>query len=270
MMRRDLLTTLGVGIALTLAVQTAAPLLGSVFADVSDDHPAAAAIERLRDAGILTGDEDGNFRPNDAVTRGELAIALDRIVNGTAPDTNDDENREDRSCDAEPECAPPDEFCFFGNKEIDDNGCVIDCGPLACEGGNAAPPECAEAPVCVAEEGCRYEEPERDENGCEVGCGSLVCDEGSGDDTSSDDTGSGDDTSSDDTGSGDDTSSDDTGSGDDWFEPAPDQNDDDVALCDDEPTCGEPEDGCRYEGDAVIRDERNCAVGCGEIVCDAE
>ena len=45
-----------------------------------DTFPAWAkeSIEKVKDQGLMLGDENGNFRPNDPVTRAELAVILAR------------------------------------------------------------------------------------------------------------------------------------------------------------------------------------------------
>ena len=44
-----------------------------------EKHWADEYIERAKTYGIMSGDPDGNFRPNDPCTRGELACALVRL-----------------------------------------------------------------------------------------------------------------------------------------------------------------------------------------------
>ncbi len=39
---------------------------------------AAESIEKVKDAGLMLGDADGNFRPNDPLTRAEMAVILAR------------------------------------------------------------------------------------------------------------------------------------------------------------------------------------------------
>lgn len=43
-----------------------------------EDHWAAASIRKMLASGAMVGFEDGTFRPDDPVTRGELAAVLDR------------------------------------------------------------------------------------------------------------------------------------------------------------------------------------------------
>lgn len=52
-----------------------------VFPDVPFTHFAHDAISRMQEAGILNGYGDGIFRPDHYMTRGEVAVALDRLYN---------------------------------------------------------------------------------------------------------------------------------------------------------------------------------------------
>lgn len=51
------------------------------FKDVPETHWAYEAIEELSEMGIINGYEDGTFKPDEAVTRAELATMLDRYIN---------------------------------------------------------------------------------------------------------------------------------------------------------------------------------------------
>lgn len=51
-----------------------------VFADVPPNHWAAKDIEAVKDAGILVGGTDGNFNPDQPVTRAQLAAVLHRLM----------------------------------------------------------------------------------------------------------------------------------------------------------------------------------------------
>lgn len=51
------------------------------FKDVPETHWAYNAIEELSEMGIINGYEDGTFKPDEAVTRAELATMLDRYIN---------------------------------------------------------------------------------------------------------------------------------------------------------------------------------------------
>ena len=46
------------------------------FADVDMDHPNLAAIRWARDSGVVSGYEDGTFRPDAPITREEIAVLL--------------------------------------------------------------------------------------------------------------------------------------------------------------------------------------------------
>lgn len=50
------------------------------YADVSMNHYAAEAIQKMTDAGIMKGFGDGLFRPDEPLTRGQAAIIADRIL----------------------------------------------------------------------------------------------------------------------------------------------------------------------------------------------
>lgn len=51
------------------------------FKDVPETHWAYEAIEELAEKGIINGYEDGTFKPDEAVTRAELATMLNRYIN---------------------------------------------------------------------------------------------------------------------------------------------------------------------------------------------
>ena len=50
------------------------------FKDVPDTHWAAKAIEELSDKGIIKGYEDGTFKPEQSVTRAEVAVMISRAL----------------------------------------------------------------------------------------------------------------------------------------------------------------------------------------------
>lgn len=52
----------------------------SMFKDVPANHWARESIERLAQLGIIKGDEQGNFRPDQPITRAEVAALLDRVL----------------------------------------------------------------------------------------------------------------------------------------------------------------------------------------------
>ncbi len=62
------------------------------FKDVAKTHWAYAYIAALTEAGYLAGDTDGNFRPEDNITRAELVVVINRIAdveNGDGVEIND-------------------------------------------------------------------------------------------------------------------------------------------------------------------------------------
>lgn len=75
-------------VVLAMAVTITLPT--TIFAADYDKHWANTAIEKWIQKEVLKGYEDGNFRPNTAVTRGELAAVLVRVfgLNETIGATN--------------------------------------------------------------------------------------------------------------------------------------------------------------------------------------
>src|SRR5690606_37415374 len=51
------------------------------FADVQVDRYSSGYIQSAYEKGIITGDSKGNFRPQDTMTRGEMAFLLSRAFN---------------------------------------------------------------------------------------------------------------------------------------------------------------------------------------------
>lgn len=51
-----------------------------VFPDLPDDHFATKSILDLHNMGIVKGYSDGNFRPNQPITRAECAVMIDRAI----------------------------------------------------------------------------------------------------------------------------------------------------------------------------------------------
>jgi hypothetical protein len=66
------------GPSAALAAKEAATLLA--FRD-TERHWGAAAVDRWNAAQVLTGYEDGSFRPDNPITRGEFAVIIGRIMN---------------------------------------------------------------------------------------------------------------------------------------------------------------------------------------------
>lgn len=53
----------------------------SMFKDVPNGHWAKESIERMAEKGLLKGDNQDNFRPDEPLTRAQLAAVLDRLFN---------------------------------------------------------------------------------------------------------------------------------------------------------------------------------------------
>lgn len=53
----------------------------ALFKDVPNNHWAKGSIERMAQLGLLKGDNEGNFKPDDPLTRAQLAAVLDRLLN---------------------------------------------------------------------------------------------------------------------------------------------------------------------------------------------
>ena len=50
------------------------------FPDVPNDAWYAKAVEFVTERGLITGYEDGTFRPNDDISRAEVATILMRMI----------------------------------------------------------------------------------------------------------------------------------------------------------------------------------------------
>lgn len=57
-------------------------VLADTFSDVPEGASYAKAVEKLAEAGIITGDENGNFNPNNTITRAEVAAMICRMMYG--------------------------------------------------------------------------------------------------------------------------------------------------------------------------------------------
>lgn len=56
-------------------------LVKQYFSDVSPQNAAYGAIQSLKEKGIVGGHKDGTFKPNDNVTRRQMAVMLDGTIN---------------------------------------------------------------------------------------------------------------------------------------------------------------------------------------------
>ncbi len=72
-----------VGLALGVGTTFGATLLGSArFSDILPGAFYDAAVGRLADQGVIKGNPDGKFHPGDFMTRAEVAVLIDRAING--------------------------------------------------------------------------------------------------------------------------------------------------------------------------------------------
>lgn len=70
---------IAVGLALGQATSDTLQLRADAYSDVSSDSSHATAIEEMTMLGFLQGYGNGLFGPNDAVTRGQMAILVQRL-----------------------------------------------------------------------------------------------------------------------------------------------------------------------------------------------
>ncbi len=84
MKKRTYLLHLAVIIALLFAFS--APAMAATYTDTAG-HWAETTIEEWSNHGVILG-YDGLFRPNDSITRGEMAIIIDRIMSYSASSAN--------------------------------------------------------------------------------------------------------------------------------------------------------------------------------------
>lgn len=74
--RPKMLVWFGLILMVALVLTIAPVALGAAFSDVPGTHPHAAAIADLVTRQILSGYEDGSFRPDDPITRQQFAKAI--------------------------------------------------------------------------------------------------------------------------------------------------------------------------------------------------
>lgn len=77
---------LAIFLCLMLTVGALAPAVSasSAFPDVSDDADYAWAAELTQEMGVFTGDENGNFNPDQGITRAECAAVVCRLLDAEA------------------------------------------------------------------------------------------------------------------------------------------------------------------------------------------
>ena len=76
---RVILITMVVSIIAGIIIQIKANAQGNVYNDI-EGHWAKASIERISNYGLIAGYEDGRFGPDDNMTRGQMAVIIDRIM----------------------------------------------------------------------------------------------------------------------------------------------------------------------------------------------
>ncbi|WP_342565440.1 Ig-like domain-containing protein [Paenibacillus sp. FSL R7-0345] len=59
-----------------------AAISGAAYTDIAAGHWAANAINQVSASGIMKGYEDGSFKPNQTITRAEMATILSRLITG--------------------------------------------------------------------------------------------------------------------------------------------------------------------------------------------
>ena len=75
-----------IGSLVTTVSFALSPAILPDFPDVDDNAYYADSVYRMRSMGVINGYENGNFGPNDAVTRGQFATMLDRYDNNIIPE----------------------------------------------------------------------------------------------------------------------------------------------------------------------------------------
>lgn len=77
-MRKTKILSYVLSFMLILSLLPTAAIAAAAYSDV-EEHWAEPAIEKWSDLGIIQG-SDGKFRPEDPITRGEMAVIIDRIM----------------------------------------------------------------------------------------------------------------------------------------------------------------------------------------------
>lgn len=79
-MKHKIQRTLAIALTLLLLVSSAQ---AAAFPDVDKNAEYAEAVDYLSNLGIFSGDDKGNFNPNKAVTRAEMATIICRMLGET-------------------------------------------------------------------------------------------------------------------------------------------------------------------------------------------
>ncbi|WP_083632286.1 C40 family peptidase [Domibacillus antri] len=86
--RPDDKVTRGQAAAIINRILNLQPKVTSPFADVPVSNAFAHDIAAMREAGIISGFDDNTFRPNDEMTRNEMALIIQRAFNLSVPQTS--------------------------------------------------------------------------------------------------------------------------------------------------------------------------------------
>ena len=82
-MKKNLKKVISAVIALALSVSSVA-MAAPKFTDVADTAANAQAINTLAALGVISGYEDGTFKPDNNITRAEVATMIVAALNRTA------------------------------------------------------------------------------------------------------------------------------------------------------------------------------------------
>ena len=169
MIKKPLIVGFIAGIAVTVVTTTAAQQFGGVlFPDISPNDYFYDAVNRFAKKGIITGYQSGRFGPHDYVTRGQVAVIIDRYDQNVIASLREqiEQLRADagygRCGDGTVQTG---EECDDGNT-LSGDGCSADClNEIHCTGGYrigdryTAPDgcnicTCTEAGIACTERGC--------------------------------------------------------------------------------------------------------------------
>jgi hypothetical protein len=102
--------TFSIGLLVGNLTGASAALLGSgIFPDVERGAFYDDAVGAMYDAGVITGYQDGRFGPNDPVTRGQVAVMMQRFLNlveGGSATTSSSRNRSSSSSSNQSSAVP--------------------------------------------------------------------------------------------------------------------------------------------------------------------
>mgnify|MGYP002641319981 CR=1 FL=1 len=85
-MKKNFILTVVISALVASSITAFASGPGEPFADVSEDAYYYDAVDQMRGMGVMSGYDDGNFGPDDYVTRGQAATMLYRYDNSLVID----------------------------------------------------------------------------------------------------------------------------------------------------------------------------------------